>query len=216
MALLVKICGLSTPETVATAVAAGADMVGFMFYPRSPRNVSVETSAALADLARGRAAIVAVMVDPTDEALETIAAGLKPDLLQLHGSESAERVSQIRQRFGIPVMKVLAIATSQDLAPIPEYAGLVDGFLFDAKPPPSTAHSLPGGNGISFDWRLVKGLEPGKPALLSGGLNASNVADAIRLTGMGGVDVSSGVESRPGEKDPAMIEAFIAAARSAL
>ncbi len=216
MALLVKICGLSTPETVATAVAAGADMVGFMFYPRSPRNVSVETSAALADLARGRATIVAVMVDPTDEALETITAGLKPDLLQLHGSESAERVSEIRQRFGIPVMKVLAIATAQDLAPIPEYAGLVDSFLFDAKPSPSTAHSLPGGNGISFDWRLVKGLEPGKPALLSGGLNASNVADAIRLTGMGGVDVSSGVESRPGEKDPAMIEAFIAAARSAL
>jgi phosphoribosylanthranilate isomerase len=216
MALEIKICGLTSPEAVSAAVQAGADMIGFVFFARSPRNVTVETATSLAGDARGRVGIVALVVDADDRLLSGIVDGLRPDLLQLHGSETPARAAEIRQRFGVPVMKALKIATAADLAPVKAFAPHVDRFLFDAKAPPTLANPLPGGNGISFDWRLVAGLDAGRPAMLSGGLDTANVADAIRLTGMRAIDVSSGVERRPGEKDPQMIKAFIAAARAAL
>jgi phosphoribosylanthranilate isomerase len=216
MDLLIKICGLKTLPVVEATVEAGADMVGFMFYPKSPRNVSVKTSAHLAEVARGRSTIVAVVVDADDIALGDIVAGLRPDLLQLHGSESPERVAAIKARFGVPVIKVLSVADAGDLAPIAGFASHFDRFLFDAKAPAGQADALPGGNGIAFDWRLVAGIDAGRPTMLSGGLNPGNVAAAIRLTGTRGIDVSSGVETSPGEKDAGLIKAFIAAARAAL
>jgi len=216
MSVTVKICGLATLEALDVALDAGADMVGFVFYPRSPRHVTVSAAAELATGARGRAGIVALVVDADDRLLAEIVDGVRPDLLQLHGRETPERVRAIRARFGVAVMKALPIASASDLRPIAYFAACVDRFLFDAKAPPSLANALPGGNGVSFDWRLVAGLDAGRPSMLSGGLDARNVADAIRLTGMRGVDVSSGVERRPGEKDPEMIKSFIAAARSAL
>jgi phosphoribosylanthranilate isomerase len=159
---------------------------------------------------------VALVVDADDRLIEKIVEGLKPDLLQLHGSETPARAAEIGRRFGVPVMKVLKIATAEDLAPVMAFAPHVDRFLFDTKAPPTLQDALPGGNGIAFDWRLIAGLDPGRPSMLSGGLDIANVADAIRLTGTGGIDVSSGVERAPGEKDPALIKAFIAAARAAL
>jgi phosphoribosylanthranilate isomerase len=176
----------------------------------------VERAAELARAARGKAGIVALTVDADDDALLQIVDHLKPDLLQLHGSETPERAAEIRNRFGIPVMKVLKIATADDLAPIARFSPYVDRFLFEAKAPPTLANALPGGNGISFDWRLIAGLDAGRPSMLSGGLDTANVADALRLSGARGIDVSSGVERAPGEKDPALIKAFIAAARAAL
>jgi phosphoribosylanthranilate isomerase len=216
MDLLIKICGLTTSATVEAAVTAGADMIGFMFYPKSPRNVSIAAAAELAIHARGRAMIVAVVVDAEDASLGEIVAGLQPDLLQLHGGESAERVSEIRARFGVPIMKALRIADADDLVPVVDFGPHVDRFLFDAKAPPALPGALPGGNGIAFDWRLVAGIDAGRPTMLSGGLDCGNVAEAIRLTGTRGIDVSSGVEVRPGEKDVRLIAAFIAAARAAL
>jgi len=216
MSLLIKICGLKTHAVVDAAVTAGADMVGFVFYPKSPRHVTVAAAADLATPARGRAMIVALAVDPDDANLGAIVSGLQPDLIQLHGSESPERVAAIRSRFGVPVMKALRIAGADDLAPIAGFAPHVDRFLFDAKAPPALPHALPGGNGIAFDWQLVAGIDAGRPTMLSGGLDCDNVAQAIRLTGTRGVDVSSGVEVRPGEKDAGLIKAFIAAARAAL
>jgi phosphoribosylanthranilate isomerase len=216
MALEIKICGLRSHEAVSAAVQAGADMVGFVFFARSPRNVTIAAAAELGRAARGRAGIVALVVDADDRLLTQIVEGLRPDLLQLHGSETPARAGDIRRQFGVPVMKALQIASASDLAPLQAFAPHVDRFLFDAKAPPTLANALPGGNGISFDWRLVAGLDPGRPSMLSGGLDTANVADAIRLTGLRGIDVSSGVERRPGEKDPEMIKAFIAAARAAL
>jgi phosphoribosylanthranilate isomerase len=215
MALEIKICGLSDEATVAAALDAGADMIGFVFFPRSPRNVTVEDAARLAGPARGRAQVVALTVDADDQLLGAIAGRLKPDVFQLHGSESPERVADIRARHGIPVMKVVKVATADDLADLAGFAPVVDRFLFEAKAPPSLKGALPGGNGISFDWRLIAGLDPGKPGMLSGGLDAQNVGEAIRLTGIQGVDVSSGVEAAPGVKDTGLIRAFIAAARAA-
>jgi phosphoribosylanthranilate isomerase len=215
-ALEIKICGLKTSAVVTAAIEAGADMIGFVFFPASPRDVSPSLAAALAAPVRGRAKIVALVVDPSDTHLAAIAAALRPDLLQLHGSETPERAADIRARFGIPVMKVLKVAVAADLAPIGAFRPHVDRFLFDAKPPPVLANALPGGNGLSFDWQLVAGLDAGRPSMLSGGLTPDNVAEALRLTGLRGVDVSSGVEQAPGEKDPQLIKAFVAAARSAL
>lgn len=216
MATEIKICGLKTDETVAAAVEAGADFVGFVFFPRSPRHVSTASAAGLAKIARRRAGIVALVVDPEDALLDEIVATLRPDLLQLHGHESPERVAAIRAHTGVPVMKALAIADAEDLSPVAAYRPHVDRFLFDAKPPRDLSCALPGGNGLSFDWRLVAGFDAGRPAMLSGGLTPDNVGNAMRLTGMSAVDVSSGVERAPGEKDIARITAFIAAARSAL
>jgi phosphoribosylanthranilate isomerase len=210
---LIKICGLSTLETLEAAIEAGADLVGFVHFPRSPRHVSLEAGRALSRRARGRALRTALVVDADDAILASIVEALDPDLIQLHGSETPERVAAIRARFGRPVMKAVGIATASDVGRLAGYAGLTDRLLLDAKPP--SAGALPGGNGVAFDWRLIAGLDPALPFMLSGGLNPENVGAAIGLTGALAVDVSSGVESRPGEKSPELIEAFIRAARTA-
>lgn len=214
MALDVKICGLKTVEAVEAALAAGADLLGFVFFPKSPRNVSVAEAAALAAPARGRARIVALAVDPDDALVEAIVSGLQPDLLQLHGKETPERVAEIGARWGIEIMKAIPIAEADDLAVVPGYVPHVSHILFDAKPP-KTPQALPGGNGLPFDWRLVRDLDPGRPVMLSGGLDPTNVAEAIAVTGVSAVDVSSGVESAPGVKDPEKIAAFVRNARAA-
>lgn len=211
MTTTVKICGLKTPETVRAALEAGADMLGFVFFPKSPRAVSPQEAAALAAPARGRAQIVALSVDADDAALETIVAALAPDVIQAHGKETPERCAAIGARFAVPVMKALGVAERADLETIPAYAAVCGRLLIDAKPPKGAA--LPGGNGVAFDWRLLDGFAPGVPWLLSGGLTAQNVAQALRLTRAPGVDVSSGVETAPGVKDAAKIAAFVAAAR---
>jgi phosphoribosylanthranilate isomerase len=212
MSLLVKICGLSTPASVDAAIKAGADMVGFVFFARSPRNVSIEAAAALASRARGRAGIVALTVDAEDAALADIVAALRPDLLQLHGRESPERLAHLRALFGVPLMKVIGVAVRSDLAATQAY-GNADRFLLDTKPPADAA--LPGGNGLSFDWTMLEGFNAQAPIMLSGGLDSDNVAEAIRVARPDGVDVSSGVERAPGLKDEAKIAAFIRAARVA-
>lgn len=209
---LVKICGLTTPATLAAALEAGADMVGFVFFSKSPRHLEPAAAAALARMADRRALKTALTVDADDATLDALVAALDPDLLQLHGAETPERCAAIRARFGRPVMKALGVATADDLAVAPAYAAVCDRLLFDAKPPPGAAH--PGGNGLAFDWRLIAGLDPGRPWLLSGGLTPENVAEALRLTGAPGVDVSSGVESAPGVKDPERIFTFVHAAHA--
>jgi phosphoribosylanthranilate isomerase len=214
MTNVVKICGLSTPEALDAALAAGADLVGFVRFPKSPRHLELAPARALSRRARGRALRVALLVDPDDAELEQTVASLDPDLLQLHGRETPERVRVVRARFGRPVMKALGIAQPGDLSAIPSYQACVDRLLLDAKPP-RAAEALPGGNGLAFDWGLLAGLDPSVSFMLSGGLNPANVTAAIALTGVRAVDVSSGVESRPGQKDPAQIEAFIRAARAA-
>lgn len=211
--MIVKICGLSTFETLDVALDAGADMVGFVFFDRSPRHLMLEAAAPLFARAKGQAARVALVVDADDDFLDTMVAELSPDLLQLHGKETPERVAGIRARFGLPVMKAVGIAVRADLAKIPAYAAVCDRLLLDAKPPPDAM--LPGGNGVPFDWTLLDGFAPGVPWMLSGGLTPDNVAEAIRLTAASAVDVSSGVESAPGVKDMARIRAFIAAAHGA-
>jgi phosphoribosylanthranilate isomerase len=214
MTTLVKICGLSTPETLDVALGAGADMVGFVRFPKSPRHVSLDLGHRLSLQARGRAQRVVLLVNPEDEAVAQAIEAINPDLIQLHGSESPERVAEIRSMVRRPVMKAFGIAEASDLQALGPYAGGVDHILLDAKPP-RTTDALPGGNGISFDWRLLNRLDPRLFFMLSGGLNPDNVAEAIRLTKPQAVDVSSGVESGPGLKDPARIEAFIRAARTA-
>lgn len=213
MSLLVKICGLSTPETIEAALAAGADELGFVFFPKSPRHVELEQAARLAAQVGSRAGRVALSVDASDPVLAAIIEALRPDLLQLHGRETPERVAEVRARFGVPVMKALGISGARDLTAAQDYLPVADRLLFDAKPPRDA--QLPGGNGVSFDWRLLAGLDLPKPYMLSGGLDPANVATALAVTGAPGVDVSSGVERRPGVKDPALIHAFVAAARNA-
>ncbi len=212
MSLIVKICGLSTPETLDAALVGGADMVGFVFFPPSPRHVTLDVARALGKQAKGRAVKVALSVDADDADLENSIDALKPDILQLHGKESVARVRDIKQRFGLPVMKALAVETRADLAALPGYAAVCDRILFDAKPPKDATR--PGGLGAVFDWHLLEGLDLKLPFMVSGGLNAANVAEALRITRAGGVDISSGVESAPGIKDPDMIRAFIRAARA--
>jgi len=214
MSHTIKICGLSTRESVDAALAAGADMIGLVRYERSPRHVSLEVGRALSQAAKGRAIVVALTVDPDDAELDAIMQGLAPDLLQLHGHESPARVAEIRERSGIPVMKALGIADEADLAAIPAYAAVSDRLLLDAKPP-RDAGALPGGNGLAFDWRLIEALDPGLDFMLSGGLTPENVAEAAALANVSGIDVSSGVESAPGVKDPERIAAFVQAARAA-
>lgn len=209
----IKICGLSTPETLEAALAGGADMVGFVFHPKSPRFVTPERAAELAAQARGKAAIVALIVDWDERRAADLVDLLKPDWLQLHGSESPELAAAIAAASGRPVMKALGIATADDLARIPRYAAAADRILLDAKPPKDAA--FPGGHGRAFDWGLLAGLDPALRFMLSGGLDPANVAQAIAITRPAGVDVSSGVESAPRVKDPARITEFIAAARKA-
>jgi len=213
MTLLVKICGLSTPETLDVALDAGADMVGFVFFPPSPRNISLDQARALANRVQGRARKVANTVDADDTLLAGIIEALKPDLLQLHGHETPQRVAAVRESFGLAVMKALPIETKSDLAVIADYTSVADRLLFDARPPRDATR--PGGLGKPFDWHLLENLNLSIPYLLSGGLHAANVAEALRITRAPGVDVSSGVESAPGIKDPEKIRAFIRAARSA-
>jgi phosphoribosylanthranilate isomerase len=213
MVLLVKICGLSTPETLDVALDAGADMVGFVFFPPSPRNISFDQARALASRVQGRARKVANTVDADDTLLASIIEALKPDMLQLHGHETPQRVAAARESFGLPVMKALPIETKSDLLPIASYTSVADRLLFDARPPREATR--PGGLGKPFDWHLLENLNLPIPYLLSGGLHAENVAEALRVTRAPGVDVSSGVESAPGVKDPDKIRAFIRAARSA-
>ena len=213
MSLLVKICGLTTPEALDVALDAGADMVGFVFFPPSPRNVGYEAARALGRRVRARAQKVALTVDAGDEQLAAIIEALQPDLLQLHGKETPERVVVVRTRFGLPVMKALPIAERTDLSPIRLYDKLADHLLFDARAPRDATR--PGGLGKSFDWRLLRNLKSGVPFMLSGGLDAGNVEEALRITGAPGVDVSSGVERAPGVKDPEKIRAFVRASRAA-
>jgi phosphoribosylanthranilate isomerase len=209
----VKICGLSTPETVAAALDNGADMVGFIFFPKSPRNVSVEQAALLRKAAVGRAKAVAVTVDAPDEALDAIMREMEPDLLQLHGAETPERAAAVRARYGVPVIKALSIRDAADLDKIAPYIGVADQFLLDAKAPKGS--ELPGGNGVSFDWRILSALDPGLDYMLSGGMNAGNVAEALAVTHAPGLDLSSGVESAPGVKSVALISDFFAALKAA-
>lgn len=207
----IKICGLSTPETLDAALGAGADWVGFVRFARSPRHVELEAARVLSRQAKGRAGRVVLLVDPDDAALAAAIEAIAPDLIQLHGRESPERVAEIRTSTGLPVMKALGIAGAADLAAIPAYAAVADRLLLDAKAPPGAA--LPGGNGVSFDWSLLAGADLPAGLMLSGGLGPENVAEALARTGLRAVDVSSGVESAPGIKDPARIAAFVTAAR---
>jgi phosphoribosylanthranilate isomerase len=213
MTPVVKICGLSTSATLAAALDAGADMVGFVFFPKSPRHVDWETARVLGHEARGRAKIVALTVDADDDTLNRIVDALSPDLMQLHGRETPARVKRIGELCARPTMKAIGVSTREDLAAVEPYEGVADMLLIDAKPPKGAA--LPGGNGLPFDWGLARDFAPRRPWLLSGGLDPDTVAAAIALTGARGVDVSSGVERAPGVKDVAKIKAFVAAARSA-
>ena len=213
MTPLVKICGLSTAAALDAALAAGADMVGFVFFEKSPRHVSFEAARALGRQARGRARVVGLTVDADDALLAEVVDALDPDVLQLHGREDPERVRAVGARFGRATMKAIGVSGRQDLAAALAYEEAADLLLIDAKPPKGAV--LPGGNGLMFDWRLARDFAPRRPWLLSGGLQPENVAEAIRATGARGVDVSSGVERAPGVKDEAKIAAFVAAARAA-
>lgn len=213
MTLDIKICGLKTEEAVDRAVALGASHAGFIFFAKSPRNIDPSDAGRLADRIRGRAKIVAVTVNADNDDLDEIVAMLRPDILQLHGGESPDRVLTVKAVYGLPVMKAFSVREADDLKKIEPYIGIADRFLFDAKPPAGS--DLPGGNGVSFDWTLMHLLDGGVDYMLSGGLNKDNVATAIELTAAPGIDVSSGVESAPGVKDRAMMEAFFEAARKA-
>jgi phosphoribosylanthranilate isomerase len=210
----VKICGLSTPETVAAALAAGADLIGFNFYPPSPRSVTPDRAAELARPARGRAKIVAVIVDADDATLMEIESALSPDLYQVHGEETPERIGVIAAMTGKPVIKAIKVKDAQDVASSAAYGECAALILYDAKAPETLAGALPGGNGLPFDWSLL-GVEGNGGFILSGGLNPGNVAEAIRMTGAQIVDVSSGVELAPGVKDTVLIRKFIEAAKGA-
>ena len=212
MSLIVKICGLSTRETLDVALDAGADMVGFVFFPPSPRHLSLETARELGRQVKRRATKVALTVDADDATLANLIEALQPDILQLHGKETVARLRDIKQTFGLPVMKAIAVATPADLASLPGYAAVADRILFDAHAPKGATR--PGGLGAVFDWHVLENLDLKLPFMVSGGLNAGNVAEAVRVTRTGGVDVSSGVERTPGIKDPEMIRAFIRAARA--
>ncbi|HEY7900809.1 MAG TPA: phosphoribosylanthranilate isomerase [Caulobacteraceae bacterium] len=207
---LAKICGVTTPTGVEAALAGGAAYVGFMFFPTSPRRVSIHEAAELARPARGVAKIVAVTVDADDEQIGALVAGLAPDLVQLHGRETPRRVQAIASR-GIGVIKAIGVATESDVDAARAFDGLADHLMFDAKP--SAVVGRPGGAGESFDWRLLAGRKWRRPWFLAGGLDPENVAAAVAITGAPMVDVSSGVESRPGLKDAALIARFLTAAR---
>ena len=202
----VKICGLRDVASLEAAVDAGASYVGLVFFPKSPRNVAIAQAALIAQAAPVGVAKVALVVDADDALLDAIVADVPLDILQLHGKETPERVAEIRARYGLPVMKAVGVADESDLPKLDLYAKVADQILVDAKPPKSA--DLPGGNGLSFDWRLIAGRRWPVPWMLAGGLTPDNVAEAIALTGATQLDVSSGVESAPGVKDPARIKAF--------
>jgi phosphoribosylanthranilate isomerase len=212
MSLIVKICGLTTREALDAALDAGADMVGFVFFPPSPRHLSLEAARDLGKHVKRRATKVALTVDADDATLANIVEVLQPDILQLHGRETVARLRDIKQKFGLPVMKAMAVETPADLASLPGYAAAADRILFDARAPRGATR--PGGLGAVFDWHVLENLDLKVPFMVSGGLNAENIAEALRVARAGGVDVSSGVERAPGVKDPEMIRSFIRAARA--
>jgi phosphoribosylanthranilate isomerase len=207
----VKICGLSEPMTMKAALDAGADLVGLVFFAKSPRNVNVEQAAALAKMAKGKAAVVALVVDADDKLLELITKRVRPDYFQAHGNETPNRVLEIAKLTGVKVIKAIAVRDAPDVAMAKSYYGKADLILFDAKAPETLKDALPGGNGISFDWALLSDIK-GR-FMLSGGLNPENVAEAIAITGAPIVDVSSGVETAPGNKDATLIRKFIEQAK---
>ena len=213
MPLAIKICGLTTPDTLSAALDGGASHVGFIFFARSPRNLMTAEAGRLRQAAEGRAQAVAVTVDADDALLDAIVAEMAPDMLQLHGKETPERVAEVKARHSLPVMKAFSVAEKADLDKIAPFRGVADKFLFDAKPPKGA--ELPGGTGVSFDWTVLAGLEPAIDYMLSGGLTPENVAEAIRLVAPPGLDVSSGVESAPGVKDVELIAEFFRAVRGA-
>jgi phosphoribosylanthranilate isomerase len=209
MAPAVKICGLSSEAAVAAAAAGGAGYVGFIFYPPSPRAIGAARAAELGRAVPAGIIKVGLFVDADDEAIASVLAEVRLDMLQLHGDETPRRSKEIRRRFGLPVIKALRIASAADLAAADEYLPAVDRLLFDAKPPPEMRGALPGGNALSFDWSLIAGRSWSRPWMLSGGLNAGNLARAIAATGASAVDISSGVEDAPGRKNPDKIVAFL-------
>jgi phosphoribosylanthranilate isomerase len=209
-----KICGIITPEALEAAVTGGAALFGLNFYPPSPRAVTADQAAALANRAPPGITRVGLFVDPDDALLESTLARVPLDLLQLHGQEAPRRVTEIRARFGQPVMKVIKVASAEDLEQAAAYGPVADRFLFDAKAPKDLKGALPGGNALSFDWQLLAGRTWPRPWMLSGGLDADNLAEAVRISGARQVDVSSGVEERPGIKSAGKIAAFLAAAQA--
>ncbi|BCG76883.1 phosphoribosylanthranilate isomerase [Mesorhizobium sp. 113-3-3] len=213
MALDIKICGLKTDQAMAAALAGGASHVGFIFFAKSPRYVEPAEAGRLREAARDKALAVAVTVDASDAFLDEIVTAMQPDMLQLHGSETPERVAELKVRHRLPVMKALPLSEAADVGRVKPFIGIADRFLFDAKPPKGS--QLPGGNGVAFDWRILAGLDAGVDYMLSGGLNAANIGDALQLANPPGIDISSGVESAPGVKDPALIEQFFRAVRAA-
>jgi phosphoribosylanthranilate isomerase len=211
MAVQVKICGIKSEEALAAAIAAGADFAGFVFYGKSPRYVDPDTAGRLAEAAQGRIRTVALLVDPSDAELDRILTAVDPDIIQLHGAETPERVAEIRIQAARQILKAVKVATAADIVAASAFPA-ADMFLFDAKPAKTAA--LPGGNGVPFDWPLLAQTPPDGPYMLSGGLTADNIAEAIRVTGAQAVDTSSGVERAPGEKDPAAIRRFVEAAKA--
>ncbi|MGH6855678.1 MAG: phosphoribosylanthranilate isomerase [Aestuariivirga sp.] len=214
MSVEVKICGLSTPETVDGAIAAGADFIGLVFFPKSPRNVSLAQAAALAERARGRTRIVALIVDAENAAIAEINRLVKPDMFQAHGNETPQRIASIAALTGKPVIKAIKVKDASDIAHASAFRDTAALLLYDARAPEMLKDALPGGNGLAFDWTLLGSAASGN-FMLSGGLNPSNVAEAIRVTGAAIVDVSSGVESASGVKDLGLIRKFIEAAKAA-
>ncbi len=214
MPVEVKICGVNSPAALGAAVAGGGDYVGFNFYPPSPRYVTPEAARKIAGAAPESVTKVGVVVDLDDAALAAILEGAPLDMLQLHGREGPERVAEIRARFALPVMKAVKIAGADDVAAARAYCAVAERLLFDAKPPKDMTDALPGGNALALDWQLLAGTAWPIPWMLSGGLDADNRAEAVRTSGARALDVSSGVEDRPGRKSPDKIRAFLAAAKA--
>jgi len=214
MSVQVKICGISTPEAMTAAVEGGAAFVGLVFYPRSPRAVTPAQAAALAALVPAGVMKTGLLVDAKDATIAAILKAVPLDLLQLHGSESPERVAAVKARFGLPVMKVVKLRQAGDLEAVGPFLAVADRLLFDAKPPAEMTDALPGGNALAFDWTLLSGTTWPLPWMLAGGLTPENVARAFALSGAPAVDVSSGVEDAPGKKNPQKIRAFLAAAQA--
>lgn len=214
MTLDVKICGVTTPEAIEAAAAGGARYVGLVFYPPSPRAVAPELAWQLARRVPTGVRVVGLFVEPSDDELQDYVSRVPLDMIQLHGNETPARVAEVRRTLSMPVMKAIRVAEAADLEVVPDFADVADRLLFDAKPPKNVT-ALPGGNGIPFDWTLLAGRTWPKPWMLSGGLDIDNVAEAVRVTGAPAIDVSSGVEDRPGHKDPAKVRAFLQAALAA-
>ena len=211
----VKICGISTTPALEAAIASGADFIGLVFYEPSPRNVSIDKAVELASQARGNTKIVALTVDPDDELLDEITASVQPNYIQLHGSETPQRTAAIARKTGLPIIKAIKIRERKDVSQAAAYTNIADIILFDAKAPETATNALPGGNGLMFDWSLLSSTNLPKGYMLSGGLSPRNIADAVTQTDAAIFDVSSGVETSPGEKDIDAIKNFIVAMRNA-